>query len=92
MAAHTSSDGRDAGVAEPFWTATPRSRSVGVAGVLAGVALDPTTSVTFAAPRPLTSDDVDSLRRAAIPLLDELRRRGLVPVPLHHPDDPKDLR
>jgi DNA-binding transcriptional MerR regulator len=78
------------GGAEPFWSATPRSRSVGAAGVLAGVALDPTTSVTFAAPRPLTDADVDGLRRAALPLLDELRRRGLVPVPVHA-DLPKDL-
>jgi hypothetical protein len=73
-----------------FWSAAPVSRSVGVPGVLAGIALDPTTSVTFAAPRPLTAADVDSLRRAAMPLLDELRRRGLVPVPFHHTDLPKD--
>jgi hypothetical protein len=73
-----------------FWSVAPRSRSTGVPGVLAGVALDHTTSVTFAAPRPLTAADVESIRTAAMPLLDELRRRGLVPVPLHLTDLPKD--
>jgi hypothetical protein len=73
-----------------FWSAAPLPRTVGVPGVLAGIALDHTTSVTFAAPRPLTDADVESLRRAAMPLLDELRRRGLVPVPMHLTDLQKD--
>jgi DNA-binding transcriptional MerR regulator len=75
--------------ASAFWAASTASRQRPVTGVLGGITLDAATAVTFAAARPLTEADVEAVRRAAGPLLDELRRRSLVPVPLHT-DLPKD--